>query len=78
MQSRYHSAIEACVSTAVGYLIAVAAQAVVFPLFGIHASHSDHFGIAAIFTGVSLVRGYLVRRAFNRWHMSQPDCRITK
>lgn len=64
MQSRYHSAIEACVSTAVGYLIAVATQAVVFPRFGIETRTRDHFAIAAIFTAVSIIRGYFIRRLF--------------
>jgi hypothetical protein len=53
---------------AIGYLIAVAAQYAIFPLFDIHIAHSEHFAIAALFTVVSLIRSYALRRLFNRWH----------
>lgn len=66
MQSRKMSGIEAVTSTAIGYLVALATQLAVFPLFQIEVSLSENLGIALIFTVVSIVRGYLVRRAFNR------------
>lgn len=65
-QSRTMSAVEAVANVAVGYGVAVATQAAVFPLFGIHASTSDHLAIGAVFTIVSLARSYLLRRVFNR------------
>jgi hypothetical protein len=37
-QSRTHSLIEALVNVAIGYGIAVAAQIIVFPIFGVHIS----------------------------------------
>ncbi len=48
----------------VGYGVAVAAQMLVFPLFGLHASLGKNLGIGAVFTLVSLVRGYALRRLF--------------
>lgn len=66
-QSRAHSALEAVANVAVGYGVAVATQAAVFPLFGLHASAGQHLAIGAIFTVVSLVRSYALRRLFNRW-----------
>lgn len=42
------------------------AQAAVFPLFGLRATASQHLAIGAIFTAVSLVRSYALRRVFNR------------
>jgi hypothetical protein len=60
------SAIESVTNVAIGYGIAVATQAAVFPLFGIHATATDHLAIGAIFTVVSLVRSYALRRWFNR------------
>jgi hypothetical protein len=66
MQPRRSSLIEASANTAIGYLVAVCAQAVIFPAFGIAASAGQNFGIAAAFTAVSLVRSYLLRRLFNR------------
>lgn len=64
-QTRASSALEAVANIAVGYGIAVAAQAVIFPAFGLHASAGDHFAIAGCFTVVSLLRSYCLRRVFN-------------
>ena len=65
-QSRRMSLTEALTSTAVGYVLAVLTQLVVFPLFGLPASFSDSLAIGAIFTAVSIARGYAVRRIFER------------
>ena len=67
-QSRRGSAIEAVVNVLIGYLVALGAQMVIYPLFGIHASALDNAAIAALFTLVSLVRSYALRRLFNRLH----------
>lgn len=64
-QSKRASALEAIVNVLIGYWVAVAAQAVIFPLFGLHASTSQHLAIGGLFTVVSLVRSYLLRRVFN-------------
>ena len=63
-QSRRMSLIEAISNTAVGYGVAVLTQIIVFPLVGISATFHLNLVIAAIFTGVSLVRNYLWRRLF--------------
>lgn len=65
-QSRKMSAVEALTSTAIGYGVAVATNAVVLPAFGFPVSVGQSFVIGAIFTAVSLARGYLVRRLFDR------------
>ncbi|MFM8808331.1 MAG: hypothetical protein ACKOJB_05400, partial [Chthoniobacterales bacterium] len=65
MQSRTMSLIEALANVLVGYGVAVTTQAVVFPLFGLHASLDQNLAIGLIFTGVSLVRSYVLRRLFN-------------
>lgn len=65
-QTRTMSAVESVANVAIGYGVAVATQAAVFPLFGIHASTGDHLAIGAVFTLVSLARSYLLRRVFNR------------
>ena len=65
MQSRLMSSIEAATNVAVGYGVAVLTQIMVFPLFGLDASLADNFLIGALFTCVSLVRSYLLRRIFN-------------
>ena len=59
------SAVESFANVAVGYGVAVIVTAIVLPAFGYRVSTSDAFGISAVFTVVSLVRSYLLRRAFN-------------
>jgi hypothetical protein len=58
------SLVEAVANVGVGYVLAVATQVLVFPLFGLEASLRQSLGLGAIFTLVSLVRGYLLRRVF--------------
>lgn len=65
-QSRRLSALESVTNVAVGYGVAIATQTAVFPLFGLHASPGEHLAIGGIFTAVSLVRSYALRRVFNR------------
>lgn len=67
-QSRLMSAVESVANVAVGYSVAVATQAVVFPMFGLRASLGDNLKIGLIFTVVSLARSYALRRVFNRLH----------
>lgn len=67
-QSRRMSAVEAVVSTAIGYIVAVATQMVVFPIFGLRVGVIENLGIGLAFTAVSIVRSYLVRRLFERLH----------
>ena len=66
-QKRLHSALESVTNVAAGYAVAMITQALVFPLFGFYASTAEHAGIALIFTVVSLVRSYALRRLFNRF-----------
>ena len=64
MQSRWMSLVESVANVLVGYIVAVTTQYLVFPLFGLHATLSQNLMIGLIFTGVSLVRSYLLRRVF--------------
>lgn len=66
MQSRLMSFIEAWANVFVGYWVSVAANYVVLPWFGFQVSASQAIGIGVIFTAISLVRSYLLRRWFNR------------
>lgn len=66
MQSKRGSLAEAIANTAIGYLVAVAANVAVLPLFGLRPSVSQSFGIGLVFTVISLARSYVLRRLFNR------------
>jgi hypothetical protein len=60
------SLIEAAANVVVGYVLAIATQFVVFPWFGIEAAIGEHLAIGLVFLAVSLIRGYLLRRLFER------------
>jgi hypothetical protein len=59
--------LEAVVNLSVGYVVAVGANMVVLPLFGFFPSLEQHALIGLIFSVLSLVRSYSLRRAFNWW-----------
>ena len=63
-QSRSMSLVEAITNVVVGYVLAIATQLAVFPLFGIEAAFGEHLAIGAAFVIVSLARSYLLRRVF--------------
>jgi len=65
MQSRWMSLAEAVTNVLAGYGVAVLTQLAVFPLFGLQASLTENLFIGAVFTVVSLVRSFLLRRLFN-------------
>lgn len=65
-QSRRASLLESAANIAVGYGVAVAAQVVIFPLFGMDVPLGDNLLIGGLFTIVSLVRSYCLRRLFNK------------
>jgi len=66
MQSRRMSLIEAVTNVALGYVLAVVTQIIVFPWFGLHTSLGDNLALGAVFVGISLLRSYALRRLFAR------------
>ena len=63
-QSRLMSLVESTTNVVLGYVLAIATQIVVFPWFGIETGLAEHLTIGLAFVGVSLARGYLLRRLF--------------
>ncbi len=70
-QTRTMSLVESIANVLVGYGVAVTTQMLVFPLFGWQASVQDNLTIGLIFTGVSLVRSFLLRRVFESIRVRQ-------
>ena len=68
MQTKLQSGLEAAINIMFGFLIAMVAQIIVFPLFDIHISFVDNFYIGLIFTVISFLRSYFIRRFFNTVH----------
>ena len=66
-QSRRMSLIEAITNVAVGYALAVVTQMLMFPWFGLHASFGENLALGLVFTAVSLIRSYALRRLFTRF-----------
>lgn len=72
-QSRLVSLLEAMANVAVGYILAIITQIVVFPWFGLEVTLGEHLAIGSVFVAVTLARGYLLRRLFERLRVaSQP------
>lgn len=65
------SFVEALTNVAVGYVIAVVTQIVVFPLFGLVTSFGETMAIGAVFTGISIVRSFTLRRLFEAIRVGQ-------
>ena len=65
MQSKKQSLIESLTSTTIGIIIGIVLNLTILPIFGYPVSVVDSLWISVIFTAVSIIRGYVVRRWFN-------------
>ena len=65
MQTKRQSLIETLTSVFVGWFISFIANMLVLPLFGYNINLTEGVLISIIFTIISIVRGYVVRRWFN-------------
>jgi len=63
-QTRKASFAEALLNVAIGYGVALISQIVVFPWFGIHIGISANIAIGLIFTVISIIRSFTLRRVF--------------
>ena len=63
-QSKRESLRESITNVAIGYSVAVLSQLLIFPIYDIHTTLSENFGIAFYFTIISITRSYCVRRYF--------------
>ena len=65
-QPRRMALLEAATNVIVGFGLAVLVQLLAFPAFGIRVSFGENLVIGSVFTVVSLVRSYVLRRLFER------------
>jgi hypothetical protein len=63
-QSPLGSFLEGVANVTAGYALALLVQAIAYPQFGIATTFSQDATIAAMFTLVSLMRSFLLRRTF--------------
>ena len=59
------SCLKVIAGTAAGFLVSLALTFTVLPAFGYAVTSVHAWGITAVYTAASLLRGYVVRRAFN-------------
>ena len=67
-QSKKYSWFETITNISVGFLVALGAQNLIFPFFGIFLDLAGNIKIAAFFTVIGVLRMYVMRRFFNWLH----------
>lgn len=71
-QSRAASLFETLSSTLLGFVLSVAVQRTLFPAMGHDFGYAENMVVASVFTVVSILRGYSVRRPFNAFRDQLP------
>ena len=66
MQSKLESLYEASTNVFIGFVIAFISQLVFFPIVGIEVTLDQNFILTILFTLVSIIRTYIIRRYFNK------------
>ena len=66
MQSKLESLTEAVINTFIGFVIAFISQLIIFPIVGIDVTLGQNFILTVLFTLVSIIRNYVIRRYFNK------------
>ena len=67
MQARLMSLIETLANIIIGYFLAVGTQVLLFPVFSLEVTFKDNLTIGMVFTVLSFLRGYCLRRIFSRF-----------
>lgn len=67
-QLKKHSALEASLNTASGFIISYSAGFLIFPLLGWNLDYKQNFMAVGLYTIISVVRSYIWRRIFNYYH----------
>jgi hypothetical protein len=65
-QKKKHSLLEAITNVIAGLLISFLIQLWIYPLLNIPVSLKQNIFITAVFFIASFIRGYIIRRIFNR------------
>jgi len=66
MQSKLDSLLESLTNITIGFTVATISNFIVLPMFGYDVTAGDSILIAIVFTIISLVRSYIIRRVFNK------------
>ena len=74
-QTRLGSFIEAWINVAIGFAINFCANLLILPLIGFHISVGQNLFIGVLYTVISVLRSYVIRRWFNA-HLHQAAQRL--
>lgn len=64
-QTRLGSFIEVCINILIGFSINWVANLYVLPMYGFQITGGQAFSMGLVFTVISVVRSYVIRRWFN-------------
>lgn len=67
MQTKKHSLLESLTNVIVGLLMSFLTQLIIYPFLDIKVSLNQNIIITAVFFIISFVRGYVIRRIFNKY-----------
>lgn len=69
MQSRIESTIETLINVTTGFGVSWGVNMSMLPYFGFQVTGSQSLIITLVFTLVSVIRSYVIRRLFNRYQI---------
>jgi len=65
-QTKHKSLVESITQTIIGLGTSILIQVILYPIMGIPVTFAQNIIITIVFFIVSIIRGYLVRRYFNK------------
>ena len=65
-QTKQKSLVESIIQTIIGLVTSILIQVILYPMMGIPVTFSQNLVITLVFFTVSIVRGYFVRRIFDK------------
>jgi hypothetical protein len=77
MQTLKGSAAETFANTCIGWIVNYSANLFVLPYFGFTSiTPAKAFGIGVVFTAISLVRSFVLRRVFNKINWGNSETKV--
>ena len=67
------SLFEAVANVLIGYGVAVVTQILIFPIFGLHTTLAQNLQMGLLFTAVSIIRSFLLRRMFEAIRVAKSE-----
>lgn len=68
-QSKLASFVESVINILIGFWVNFLANIWILPLFGFHITVAQNFQIGSIYTVISIIRSYAIRRGSNWYHL---------